>query len=160
MQHNTTIRMLTGLIPPMSGSIQLVGMPLAERELEIKRRIYPVPDESLLFDRLTGPRTAENHNGPWGRRSHFVVCLGARWQCRRQAWTPTPPEALQPAAHPNHLCTKSYNELRTHATLGMHGPDGRRAAAGGLLTRSGSSPQTLSAHRLREFARNLAIGPA
>jgi hypothetical protein len=71
MQHNTTIRMLTGLIPPMSGSIQLLGMPLAERELEIKRRIDPVPDESMLLDRLNGPRTAENHNGPWGRRIAF-----------------------------------------------------------------------------------------
>lgn len=51
---STTIRMLTGLIPPTSGSIKLLGMPLAEQELEIKRHIGLVPDESLLFDRLTG----------------------------------------------------------------------------------------------------------
>jgi ABC-2 type transport system ATP-binding protein len=51
---STTIRMLTGLIPPTSGTIALLGMPLAEGEIEIKRRIGLVPDESLLFDRLTG----------------------------------------------------------------------------------------------------------
>jgi len=51
---STTIRMLTGLIPPSSGSIELLGMRLPEQELEIKSRIGLVPDESLLFDRLTG----------------------------------------------------------------------------------------------------------
>ena len=51
---STTIRMLTGLIPPTSGSIKLLGMPLPDQELEIKRHIGLVPDESLLFDRLTG----------------------------------------------------------------------------------------------------------
>src|SRR5712691_11576834 len=51
---STTIRMLTGLIPPNSGSIELLGMPMPEQGLEIKKRIGLVPDESLLFDRLTG----------------------------------------------------------------------------------------------------------
>jgi ABC-2 type transport system ATP-binding protein len=56
---STTIRMLTGLIPPTSGSIELLGMPMPEREIEIKRRIGLVPDESLLFDRLTGSEFLE-----------------------------------------------------------------------------------------------------
>jgi ABC-2 type transport system ATP-binding protein len=51
---STTIRMLTGLIPATSGSIELLGMPMPEQGLEIKKRIGLVPDESLLFDRLTG----------------------------------------------------------------------------------------------------------
>ena len=51
---STTIRMLTGLIPPTSGSIELLGMRMPDEELEIKRRIGLVPDESMLFDRLTG----------------------------------------------------------------------------------------------------------
>src|SRR5690242_5674063 len=51
---STTIRMLTGLIPPTSGRIELLGMPMPEREIDIKRRVGLVPDESLLFDRLTG----------------------------------------------------------------------------------------------------------
>src|SRR5579864_9188077 len=51
---STTIRMLTGLIPPTSGSIALLGLPMPGQEIEIKKRIGLVPDESLLFDRLTG----------------------------------------------------------------------------------------------------------
>ncbi len=50
----TTIKMLMGLAPPSSGSIELLGLPMPERGLEIKRRIGLVPDESLLFDHLTG----------------------------------------------------------------------------------------------------------
>src|SRR6266849_6242033 len=51
---STTIRMLTGLIPADSGSIEILGFRMPEQGLEIKQRIGLVPDESLLFDRLTG----------------------------------------------------------------------------------------------------------
>ncbi len=50
----TTIKMLMGLAPPTSGTIQLLGLPMPERAIEIKRLIGLVPDESLLFDHLTG----------------------------------------------------------------------------------------------------------
>src|SRR6266542_4274862 len=56
---STTIRMLTGLIPPASGEIELLGMKMPEQEIEIKKRIGLVPDESLLFDRLTGTEFLE-----------------------------------------------------------------------------------------------------
>src|SRR3984893_14835031 len=56
---STTIRMLTGLIPADSGTIEILGMRLPERELEIKKLIGLVPDESLLFDRLTGAEFLE-----------------------------------------------------------------------------------------------------
>jgi ABC-2 type transport system ATP-binding protein len=56
---STTIRMLTGLIPADGGSIEILGLPLPEHELEIKQRIGLVPDESLLFDRLTGAEFLE-----------------------------------------------------------------------------------------------------
>src|SRR6202166_4891184 len=50
----TTIKMLMGLAPPTSGSIELLGLPMPDRALEIKQQIGLVPDESLLFDHLTG----------------------------------------------------------------------------------------------------------
>src|SRR5712692_4805312 len=56
---STTIRMLTGLVPPTSGAIELLGLRMPDQELEIKRRIGLVPDESLLFDRLTGTEFLE-----------------------------------------------------------------------------------------------------
>ena len=51
---SSTIRMLTGLIPSDAGSIEILGFRMPEQDLEIKRRIGLVPDESLLFDRLSG----------------------------------------------------------------------------------------------------------
>jgi ABC-2 type transport system ATP-binding protein len=51
---STTIRMLTGLIPATSGTIELLGLPMPAEEIAIKQRIGLVPDDSLLFDRLTG----------------------------------------------------------------------------------------------------------
>jgi ABC-2 type transport system ATP-binding protein len=56
---STTIRMLTGLIPADSGEIEILGYRLPAQELEIKKRIGLVPDESLLFDRLTGAEFLE-----------------------------------------------------------------------------------------------------
>lgn len=55
----TTIRMLMGLTPPSSGTIEILGFPMPERDVEIKSRIGLVPDESLLFDHLTGPEFLE-----------------------------------------------------------------------------------------------------
>jgi ABC-2 type transport system ATP-binding protein len=56
---STTIRMLTGLIPADSGSIEILGFRMPEQELQIKQHIGLVPDESLLFDRLTGAEFLE-----------------------------------------------------------------------------------------------------
>ena len=56
---STTIRILTGLIPADSGTIEILGLRLPQDEIEIKRRIGLVPDESLLFDRLTGAEFLE-----------------------------------------------------------------------------------------------------
>src|SRR5271154_7105545 len=50
----TTIRMLMGLAPPTSGSIQLLGLSMPEHALEVKGKVGLVPDETLLFDHLTG----------------------------------------------------------------------------------------------------------
>lgn len=50
----TTIRMLMGLAPPTSGSIEVLGLAMPTQAVEIKKRIGVVPDESVLFDRLTG----------------------------------------------------------------------------------------------------------
>ena len=40
----TTVKMLMGLAPPTSGSIQLLGLPMPEHSLEIKQQIGLVPD--------------------------------------------------------------------------------------------------------------------
>jgi len=56
---STTIRILTGLIPFDRGSVEVLGFRLPGQELAIKGCIGLVPDESLLFDRLTGDEYLE-----------------------------------------------------------------------------------------------------
>ena len=52
---STTIKMLTGLLAPTSGSMRILGESLADpdRAREIKRRIGVVPENLGLFDNLT-----------------------------------------------------------------------------------------------------------
>jgi ABC-2 type transport system ATP-binding protein len=55
----TTIRMLMGLAPPTSGSIRMLGRAVPGDALDIKRRVGLVPDDTLLFDQLTGAEFIE-----------------------------------------------------------------------------------------------------
>lgn len=55
----TTIRMLMGLAQPTSGEMSMLGLRMPEQSIEIRRRIGLVPDETLLFDHLTGPEFLE-----------------------------------------------------------------------------------------------------
>jgi ABC-2 type transport system ATP-binding protein len=50
---STTVRMLTGLLEPTSGSITVDGLDVATHRLEIKRRIGVLPEDLGLFDDLT-----------------------------------------------------------------------------------------------------------
>jgi ABC-2 type transport system ATP-binding protein len=50
----TTIRMLMGLAQPNSGSLHVLGKPLPQESLAIRKEMGVVPDDSLLFDYLTG----------------------------------------------------------------------------------------------------------
>lgn len=51
---STTIKMLTGLLAPTSGSMQLLGLDFAGNSVEVKRQIGVVPEGMGLFERLTG----------------------------------------------------------------------------------------------------------
>lgn len=51
---STTIKMLTGLLTPTSGNMQLLGLDFAAHAIEVKRQIGVVPEGMGLFDRLTG----------------------------------------------------------------------------------------------------------
>ncbi len=50
---STTIKMLTGLLEPTSGKIEILGMDFATHALEAKRQIGVVPEGLALFGRLT-----------------------------------------------------------------------------------------------------------
>jgi ABC-2 type transport system ATP-binding protein len=51
---STTIKMLTGLLAPTSGSMQLLGLDFSSHAMDIKRQIGVVPEGMGLFERLTG----------------------------------------------------------------------------------------------------------
>jgi ABC-2 type transport system ATP-binding protein len=51
---STTIKMLTGLLAPTSGRVQLLGMDFSSNAVEVKRQIGVVPEGMGLFERLTG----------------------------------------------------------------------------------------------------------
>ena len=50
---STTIKMLTGLLAPTSGSIRILGQDLQANSADIKRQIGVVPEGMALFGRLT-----------------------------------------------------------------------------------------------------------
>ena len=51
---STTIKMLTGLLAPTSGSVEIAGLDMAAHSLEVKRMIGVVPEGMALLGRLTG----------------------------------------------------------------------------------------------------------
>jgi ABC-2 type transport system ATP-binding protein len=51
---STTIKMLTGLLAPSSGRMQVLGIDLTQGSVEVKRQIGVVPEGMALFGRLTG----------------------------------------------------------------------------------------------------------
>jgi ABC-2 type transport system ATP-binding protein len=52
---STTIKMLTGLLAPTSGTIRILGKDLTANSAELKRQIGVVPEGMALFGRLTAP---------------------------------------------------------------------------------------------------------
>ncbi len=55
----TTIKILMGLAQPNSGSVRVLGLDLPQQSLEIRRQIGVVPDDTLLFDYLSGAEYLE-----------------------------------------------------------------------------------------------------
>src|SRR6185436_18109496 len=49
----TTIKILTGLIKPTSGTARIAGFDVQAQPLEVKRRMAYVPDFPFLYDKLT-----------------------------------------------------------------------------------------------------------
>jgi ABC-2 type transport system ATP-binding protein len=52
---STTIKMLTGLLEPTSGTIEILGLPFSAGSLDLKRQIGVVPEGMALLGRLTAP---------------------------------------------------------------------------------------------------------
>lgn len=51
---STTLKMLTGMLTPTSGTARVCGFDLREQSLEVKRHVGFVPDSGAVFESLTG----------------------------------------------------------------------------------------------------------
>lgn len=56
---STTIRMLCGQIPPSAGTARVAGFDVAREPLEVKRHIGVMPEEPVLYERLTAAEFLE-----------------------------------------------------------------------------------------------------
>src|SRR5271165_3036523 len=52
---STTIKMLTGLLEPSEGHVEILGQPFLSTSLDLKRQIGVVPEGMALLGRLTAP---------------------------------------------------------------------------------------------------------
>ena len=62
----TTLRMVAGLLKPDSGNIQVCGIDALQRPVDAKRVLSWVPDEPMIYDRLTPIEYLEFVAGLWG----------------------------------------------------------------------------------------------
>jgi len=63
---STTMKMLTGLLAPTSGSARVLGQNLARDAVAVKSAIGVVPDGLNLFERLTGAEQLRIHGQLYG----------------------------------------------------------------------------------------------
>ena len=50
---STTVKMLTGILPPTSGEVFISGRPVVNSPVEVKKRIGVLPEDLALFESLT-----------------------------------------------------------------------------------------------------------
>jgi ABC-2 type transport system ATP-binding protein len=66
----TTLRMVTGLLAPDAGSIEVLGIDLAQAPREAKARLAYLPDDPMLYGKLKPTEYLEFVAGLWGVPAH------------------------------------------------------------------------------------------
>lgn len=85
----TTLRMIATLLDPDAGMIEVAGVDAARNPLDVRRVVAWLPDEPLLYDRLTPVEYLEFIAGLWGvepalaaRRGEDLLRQLALWDHR------------------------------------------------------------------------------
>ena len=111
---STTIKMLTGLLAPSSGRIEILGLDLEKNPVDVKRQIGVVPEGMALFGRLTG--------------SEFLNFAGRMYGLDRETATKRSAELLdfmQLADQPKKLVTDYSHGMQKKLAMAaavIHGP--------------------------------------
>lgn len=111
---STTIKMLTGLMAPTSGRMQILGLDLATHMVEVKRQIGVVPEGMALFGRLTG--------------SEYLNFVGRMYGLERTTAAQRAAELLEfmeLADHPKTLITDYSHGMQKKLAMAaavIHGP--------------------------------------
>src|SRR6202142_3052929 len=111
---STTIKMLTGLLAPTSGRIQILGLDLTSNMVEVKRQIGVVPEGMALFGPLTG--------------SEYLNFVGRMYGLDRDTPAQRAPELLdfmELGAQPKTLVTgysRGMQKKLAMAAAVIHGP--------------------------------------
>jgi len=111
---STTIKMLTGLLAPTSGRIEILGLDFADRTTEVKRQIGVVPEGLALFGRLTG--------------AEYLTFVGRMYGLDRETTAKRTAELLefmQLAHEPRKLVTDYSHGMQKKLALAaavIHGP--------------------------------------
>jgi ABC-2 type transport system ATP-binding protein len=111
---STTIKMLTGLLAPSSGRIEILGLDLQKNPVEVKQQIGVVPEGMALFGRLTG--------------SEFLNFAGRMYGLDRQTAAKRSAELLdfmQLADQPKKLVTDYSHGMQKKLAMAaavIHGP--------------------------------------
>ena len=74
----TTLRMIAGLLAPDSGTIEIGGIDLARAPTDAKRVVAYVPDEPMLYDKLTPIEYLELIAALWDVAPATARCESAR----------------------------------------------------------------------------------
>jgi ABC-2 type transport system ATP-binding protein len=88
----TTLRMVAGLLPPDSGRISIFGVDALRSPVEAKRITAWLPDEPMLYDKLTPVEYLEFVAGLWGvptgvaenRAEDLLTVLGLEAHARQR----------------------------------------------------------------------------
>ena len=70
---STTIKMLTGLLAPTSGTLRVLDLDVSNQPMAVKRRIGVVPEDLNLFERLTGAEMLSFTGRMYGLRTEEIA---------------------------------------------------------------------------------------
>jgi ABC-2 type transport system ATP-binding protein len=74
----TTLRMVTGLLAPDEGQVDVLGVDLARNPAAAKRRMAYLPDDPMLYGKLKPTEYLEFVAGLWGLRPDEAEARGRR----------------------------------------------------------------------------------